>query len=356
MSDRLRCPKQTRRGFSMSVGFGTVDPVTTTASPGSLDSAFLELVEPLRGELTAHCYRMLGSVHDAEDLVQETYLRAWRAYHNFENRSSVRTWMYQIATNACLTALTSRQRRLLPTGLGQPASAPTGELDRRQEVPWLEPLPDTVVWGREADDPAGDVVTRESVRLALVAALQHLTPPQRAVLLLRDVLAWQASEVAEALDMSVAAVNSSLQRARAHLAKLNPDEPPPPVDDERLRRLLDDYVDAFQRYDVGRIVELLAADAVWEMPPFTGWYAGAEAIGQLIRTHCPAKGPGDQVLVPTAANGQPAFGLYMRGSDGVHRAFQIQQLTVPGGRVQHVTAYFDVSLFPIFGLPDELPR
>jgi RNA polymerase sigma-70 factor, ECF subfamily len=340
----------------MSAGFGTFGRVTTTATPGSVDATFSEIVEPLRGELTAHCYRMLGSVHDAEDLVQETYLRAWRAYHNFENRSSVRTWMYQIATNACLTALTSKQRRLLPTGLGQPASAPTGELDKRQEVPWLEPLPDTVVWGRDAADPAADVVNRESVRLAFIAALQHLTPPQRAVLILRDVLAWQASEAAETLDMSVAAVNSSLQRARAHLAKLDPDEPPRPVDDERSRRLLDDYVDAFQRYDVGRIVELLSADAVWEMPPFTGWYVGAEAIGRLISTHCPAEGPGDQVLLPTSANGQPAFGLYMRGEDGVHRAFQIQQLTLRDGRVQHVAAYFDRSLFATFGLPDELPR
>ena len=189
----------------------------------SVDETFMTMVEPLRGELTAHCYRMLGSVHDAEDLVQETYLRAWKAYHNFENRSSVRTWMYQIATNACLSALGSKHRRTLPTGVGQPSGPPTGDLAIRQEVAWLEPLPDSVVWQRAAEDPGDEVVSRESVRLAFVAALQHLTPPQRAVLILRDVLAWQASEVAAALDLSVAAVNSSLQRARAHLAKLDPD-------------------------------------------------------------------------------------------------------------------------------------
>ncbi len=324
---------------------------TTTA----LDEAFLDTVEPLRRELTAHCYRMLGSVHDAEDLVQETYLRAWRAYHGFEHRSSVRTWMYQIATNVCLTALQSKQRRTLPTGLGQPSTTPGPPLERREEVPWLEPLPDTVVWGRDPEDPEADAVRRESVRLAFVAALQHLTPPQRAVLILRDVLAWQASEVAETLDMTVAAVNSSLQRARAHLAKLDPDEAPKPVQDDRLKQLLADYVDAFERYDVARIVSLLSADAVWEMPPFTGWYRGAETIGDLIRTYCPAEGPGDQRMVPVSANGQPAFGLYMRGPDGVHRAFQIQQLTVDGDRVAHVVSYFDLGLFPRFGLPAELP-
>jgi RNA polymerase sigma-70 factor, ECF subfamily len=322
----------------------------------TVDETFLEQVEPLRRELTAHCYRMLGSVHDAEDLVQETYLRAWRAYHGFEGRSSVRTWMYQIATNACLTALQSKQRRTLPTGLGQPSSNPNGPLDSRSEVPWLEPLPDTVVWGRDPDDPEADVVKRESIRLAFVAALQHLTPPQRAVLILRDVLAWQASEVAETLDLTVAAVNSSLQRARAHLAKLDPEEAPKPVDDERLKQLLADYVDAFERYDVPRIVALLSADAVWEMPPFTGWYSGPDAIGELISTHCPAEGPGDQRLVPVSANGQPAFALYMRGRDGVHRAFQLQQLTIEGDRVAHVVSYFDVSLFERFGLPVELPR
>jgi len=321
------------------------------------DDVFTSLVEPLRGELTAHCYRMLGSVHDAEDLVQETYLRAWRSFHGFENRSSLRTWMYRIATNVCLTALESRQRRPLPTGLGQPAADPhQAVLDSRPETPWLEPLPDSVVWGSSADrDPASTVLSRESVRLAFVAALQHLTPPQRAVVILRDVLAWQASEVADLLGLSVAAVNSSLQRARAQLGKLDPDATAPPVDEGRVQQLLEDYVAAFEHYDIPRIVELLTADAVWEMPPFTGWYRGAAAIGELIRTHCPASGPGDQVMVPVQANGQPALALYMREADGRHHAFQIQLPTVTADGISAVTAFFDLALFERFGLPDVLP-
>lgn len=323
----------------------------------SIDDTFMTLVEPLRGELTAHCYRMLGSVHDAEDLVQETYLRAWKAYDRFESRSTVRTWMYQIATNACLTALGSKHRRTLPTGVGQPSGAPSGELETRHEVAWLEPLPDSVVWQRAATDPGEEIVSKESVRLAFVAALQHLTPPQRAVLILREVLAWQASEVAETLGMTVAAVNSSLQRARAQLAKLNPQAATPPdaVDDPHTRQLLADYVAAFEEYDVAKIVATLQRDAVWEMPPFTAWYRGADVIGHLISNYCPATGPGDQRMVPVMANGQPAYGLYMRDADGVHRAFQIQQLEIRDGQVTHVVAYFDTSLFARFGLPDVLP-
>jgi RNA polymerase sigma-70 factor (ECF subfamily) len=317
------------------------------------EATFQQLVEPLRGELTAHCYRMMGSVHDAEDLVQETYLRAWRAFHGFEQRSSLRTWMYRIATNACLTALEGKSRRPMPTGLGQPASDPGGTLDHRPEVSWLEPLPDAVVWGKPTDDPAEEVVSRESVRLAFVAALQHLTPLQRAVLILRDVLAWQASEVAEALNVSVAAANSALQRARAHVDTMVPEEDA--LVDDRARELLDGYVEAFERYDVDQIVELLTADATWEMPPFAGWYSGAEAIGTLIRNNCPAQRAGDMRMVPTAANGQAAFGLYMRDQDDVHRAFQLQVVALRGDRVAHVSAFFDVSLFDAFGLPRELP-
>jgi RNA polymerase sigma-70 factor (ECF subfamily) len=316
------------------------------------DDVFASLVEPLRRELTAHCYRMSGSVHDAEDLVQETYLRAWRGFRDFENRSSVRTWMYRIATNVCLTALDGRDRRPMPTGLGQPSSDPYGSLESRPEVSWLEPVPDAVVWGGAADDPAAEVVDRESVRLAFIAALQHLTPPQRAILILRDVLAWQASEVAALLDMSTAAVNSSLQRARAQVHKLDPEDPSKPLDDAHAKELLADYMAAFENYDVKRIVELLAEDAVWEMPPYLGWYEGPAAIGHLIETHCPAQAAGDQIMVPTSANGQPAFALYMKEADGVHHAFQIQVLTLSGEGVTHVSTFFDTSLFEEFGLPD----
>ncbi|SDU97647.1 RNA polymerase, sigma subunit, ECF family [Microlunatus sagamiharensis] len=329
----------------------------TLATDGDV---FSTLVEPLRGELTAHCYRMLGSVHDAEDLVQETFIRAWRSYDKFEGRSSVRTWMYKIATNVCLTALDGRARRPMPTGLGQPASDPRGTLESRPEVTWLEPLPDAVIWGGSPEDPEAATLDHESVRLAFVAALQHLTPPQRAAVVLFDVLSMSASEVAELLGTTVAAVNSSLQRARAHLAKLDPESERDSArqpDDERKRELLAQYVDAFERYDVERIVALLSADAVWEMPPFTGWYSGAEEIGDLIRLNCPAERAGDQILVETTANGGPAFALYMRDpADGVHRAFHLQVPVLGEGGFTHVSAFFDTSLFARFGLPEELPE
>src|SRR5690242_6276036 len=274
--------------------------------------SFLQQADPYRRELLAHCYRMLGSVHDAEDLVQETYLRAWRSYDRFEGRSSLRTWLHRIATRACLTALESRDRRPLPTGLGAPSSAAEDTLVERTEVPWLEPVPDALV-GAEGADPAAIVTSRESIRLALIAALQHLPPRQRAVLILRDVLRWKAAEVAEAVGITTTAVNSILQRARAQLeeARLDADEITEP-DDRAQRELLDRYVRAFEAKDIQAIVDLFTKDAVWEMPPFISWYQGPETIGQLVDTQCPAKGPGDMVLLPTRANGQPAFGLYMR--------------------------------------------
>jgi RNA polymerase sigma-70 factor, ECF subfamily len=324
------------------------------------DGEFMALVEPLRGELMAHCYRMLGSVHDAEDLVQETYIRAWRAFHGFEGRSSLRTWMYQIATNTCLTALQSRSRRPLPTGLGAPASDPTGALESRPEVTWLEPMPDRLIAGAGTapEDPEATAVTHDSIRIAFIAALQHLTPTQRAVLILRDVLNWRAAEVARALDSTVAAVNSALQRARAHVEKLAPaDEASSQLDadDPEIKAKLERYVAAFEAYDIDTIFEMLTTDAIWDMPPFTGWYQGNKAIGTLIATQCPASKAGDMRLVPTTANGQPAYGLYMRSADGRMLPFQLQQLTVGPQGVERVTAYFDLRLFETFGLPAELP-
>ncbi|HEY3437678.1 MAG TPA: sigma-70 family RNA polymerase sigma factor [Actinotalea sp.] len=316
---------------------------------------FLQVAQPLRRELLAHCYRMVGSVHDAEDLVQETYLRAWRAYDAFEERSSLRTWMYRIATNTCLTALQGRDRRPLPVGLGAPAGDPSAELRSRAEIAWLEPLPDDVLWAGGQVTPEEVVVEREGIRLAFVAALQHLTAQQRAVLLLRDVLCWQASEVAVALGLSVGAVTSSLQRARAHLAQLDSRPEVLADDDPHLHALLDAYVQAFEAYDVDRIVELLTADATWQMPPFEEWYRGAGDIGRLISLRCPAAGPGDMRLVRTTVNGAPAVAVYMREADGVHRAFQIQHLTVTGAGVAAVTAWFDTALFGRFALAPELP-
>src|SRR5262245_21154500 len=248
------------------------------------DEDFLRLADPYRRELLAHCYRMLGSLHDAEDLVQETYLRAWRSYDRFEGRSSLRTWLHTIATRACLTALESRSRRPLPTGLGTPSSDPGDNLVRQPEVPWLEPIPDTMVHP-DGTDPAAIVGTRQSIRLAMVAAMQHLPPRQRAVLILRDVLSWKAAEVAELLDTTTAAVNSSLQRARAQLDQVAPSEDDisePSLAEERA--LLDRFVAAFEHKDIPAMVELFTKDAVWEMPPFVEWYQGAETIARLIDT------------------------------------------------------------------------
>ena len=307
-----------------------------------------------RPGLLAHCYRMMGSVHEAEDMVQETYLKAWRAWQSFEGRSSVKSWLYRIATNACLDALDSRQRRPLPTALAQEPFDSAGDLVQRPEVTWLEPIPNRLIVG--PDDPAAVVVGRESVRLAFVAALQHLPPRQRAVLLLRDVLAWRAAEVADAVGVSTAAVNSLHQRARAALGAAHPDADAAPAElSPGQRELLDRYVAAFEGYDVPAMVDLFTADAVWEMPPFTGWCRGGATIARLVGTNCPAQRPGDMRMVPTGANGQPAFALYMRGPDGVHRAFQLQVLDLTGDAVGHVGAFFDTSLFASFGLPPELP-
>jgi RNA polymerase sigma-70 factor (ECF subfamily) len=310
------------------------------------DDEFPRLADPFRRELFAHCYRMVGSVHDAEDLVQETFLRAWRSYHGFEGRSSLRTWLYRVATNVCLTSIEGSQRRALPTGLGGPSSTAGEPLVSTDEVLWLEPVPDSMI-----SDPADQAAARDTIRLAFVAALQHLPARQRAVLILRDVLAWRASEVAEALGMSTAAVNSALQRAHAQLdkAQLSADTVTAPVADDH-KELLGQYVDAFWEKDIDRIVALLKQDAIWEMPPYFGWYQGADNIGRLIDHQCPGERHGMRML-PTSANGQPAYGLYLRQPSGDFRPFHLQVLTITDGAVSHVGAFFDLALFEKFGLP-----
>jgi RNA polymerase sigma-70 factor (ECF subfamily) len=316
------------------------------------DREFSTHAEPYRRELLAHCYRMTGSLHDAEDLVQETLLRAWKAYDRFQGKSSMRTWLHRIATNTCLTALEGRQRRPLPTGLGAPSSDPTAELVERREVPWLEPLPELT------DDPADPSVvvgSRESVRLAFVAALQHLSPRQRAVLLLRDVLQWKAAEVAATVGTTTTAVNSLLQRARTQLEAVQPsanDRLTPP-DSAEAQDLLDRYIAAFEAYDIDRLVELFTAEAVWEMPPYTGWYQGPQNIVTLIHQQCPAETAGDMRMIPLIANGQPAAAMYMRAG-GVHLPFQLHVLDIDDDRVSHVVAFLDGTLFPKFGLPGSL--
>jgi RNA polymerase sigma-70 factor (ECF subfamily) len=320
------------------------------------DDDFLAQAEPYRRELLAHCYRMTGSLHDAEDLVQETFLRAWKAYDRFEGKSSVRTWLHRIATNTCLTALEGRQRRPLPTGLGAPSSNPHDELVERTEVPWLEPLPETLY--DDPADPSVIVSSRESIRLAFVAALQHLSPRQRAVLVLRDVLQWRAAEVADAIGASTAAVNSLLQRARAQLDAVSPsvDDPLSAPDSPEARDQLARYISAFEDYDIERLVDMFTAEAVWEMPPFVGWYQGGPAIVELIHQKCPAEAAGDMRLLPLTANGQPAAAMYMRlpETDGRHVPFQLHVLDVSPSGVSHVVAFLDTSLFAKFGLPEVL--
>jgi RNA polymerase sigma-70 factor (ECF subfamily) len=329
-------------------------PTERTAAPSEAD--FPQVADRYRRELFAHCYRMTGSVHDAEDLVQETYLRAWKAYHAFENRSSLRTWLYRIATNTCLTALEGRNRRPLPVGLGGPNARPGDDLEENHEVPWLEPVPDAMV-GDDHADPAEVAVSRENIRLAFIAALQFLPSRQRAVLLLRDVLRWSAAEVAEVMHTSTAAVNSLLQRAHAQLEQVGPlDETAADASALTAQQqvVLEQYVEAFWEKDVAKLVTMFTQDAIWEMPPYLNWYRGPVDIGRLIGEHCPG-GRHDMRMIATEANGQPAFGLYMRTPEGDFRPFHLQVLSMGPDAVHHVAAFFDLSLFATFGLPEFLP-
>jgi RNA polymerase sigma-70 factor, ECF subfamily len=312
--------------------------VTMTEQP---QEEFARLTGPFRRELLTYCYRMLGSVQDAEDLVQETYLRAWRGYEDFEGRASMRTWLYRIATNACLNALRHGSRRVLPAGLGDPSTDPNALGPRDPEIPWLEPIPD------ERADPAAIVTGRAGLRLALIAALQHLPAQQRTVLILRDVLAWSAEETAEALGISSTAVHSTLQRARARLDRLEPaiDDVAEPEDQER-RDLLDRYAEAFERADIGALTRLLTEDAVWQMPPNPSWFAGRANVVRLLESRLGVK---SARLVPIRANGQPGFAMYVNG-----KAFAVQVLTLRGPAVAAVTAFHDADLVERFGLPARL--
>lgn len=338
----------------MSVRLRKLTTVTVLAHRLDDDSpadAFLAEAQTYRRELLAHCYRMTGSLHDAEDLVQETYLRAWKSYQGFQGRSSVRTWLYRIATNTCLTSLEGRARRPLPSGLGTPSSSPTEEIAEHHEVPWLEPLPDG---GDDPTDPSQIVSTRESVRLAFVAALQHLSPRQRAVLVMREVLQWKASEVGEAIGASTAAVNSLLQRARAQLETIGPseDDKIEPPESPQAQAMLDKYMKAFEAYDIEKLVGLFTEEAIWEMPPFDTWYRGPQAIGDLSRYKCPAEQAGDMRFVQTTANGQPAAAMYMLNREtGRHEAFQLHVLDITADGISHVVAFMGEGLFEKFGLP-----
>jgi len=305
-----------------------------------------EQLDQYRGELTAYCYRMLASPFEAEDAVQETMIRAWRAYEGFEGRSALRSWLYRIATNVCLDMLNGRERRARPMDLG-PSGAPIVENLRTPEVPWLQPVPDALV-----ADPAELAVSRETIKLAFVAALQHLPPRQRAVLILCEVLKWQATEVAELLDTTVASVNSALQRARATLDSRKLDETL--TVEEADRDLLARYVAAFEAYDIEALTALIREDATQSMPPFDLWLTGREDI--FTWWFGPGIGcKGSRVVPVTAANGSPAFGQYKPSENGGYEPWALQVLEVKDGRISELSFFLDTeTLFPLFGLPAHL--
>jgi RNA polymerase sigma-70 factor, ECF subfamily len=312
-----------------------------------------EVFDAHHRELNGYCYRMLGSSFEADDAVQETMVRAWRAAEQFEGRSSVRSWLYRIATNVCLDMLRGRQRRARPMDLG--GSSPPEERYLGPALPehaWVTPAPDRAVLG-DGLDPADEAALRESVRLAFITALQHLPPRQRAAVLLCDVLRWQAAETADLLETSVAAVNSALQRARATLGRLDTEERPAEVEPSQAQ-LLAAYVDAFERYDIPALVNLLHEDAVQSMPPYAIWLHGAEDIGRWMLG--PGIGcEGSRLLPAPSANGCPAFGQYRVDPAGGHAPWGLHVLEISGGKIAGFTNFLDSGpLFATFGLPAHL--
>jgi RNA polymerase sigma-70 factor (ECF subfamily) len=331
-------------------------PVRFKTVPVREASVALSDLEPFRRELTGYCYRMLGSGFEAEDAVQEAMLRAWRNAAGFEGRSSLRSWLYRIATNVCIDMHRQVQRRARPMEMG-PASPPDESFlgPMLPEATWVTPVPDAGM-APEGADPAEVAAYRESVRLAFVTALQHLPPRQRSALILCEVLRWQVAEVAELLGTSVAAVNSALQRARATLGALPAEARPAPLDDADAE-LLKRYVDAFERYDIERLVTLLHEDAVQSMPPFAMWVRGADNIARFMVEPGPSGCRGSR-LVPTSANGCPAFGQYRPDPAGGFAPWALQVLEIAGGKITGMAWFLALlspeRLFPQFGLPLQL--
>ena len=308
----------------------------------------LELrLEEHRGELTGYCYRMLASPFEAEDAVQETMVRAWRNLDRFEGRSALRTWLYSIATNVCLDMLNGRERRARPMDLGPALEPVASNLNALPEVTWIQPIPDGLVVPPDGD-PAAIAVARDTVRLAFVAALQHLPPRQRAVLILCEVLRWHADEVAELLDTSVASVTSALQRARATIAARN-------TEAAADRALLARYVEAFERYDIDALTALIQEDATQSMPPYDLWLRGRDDI--FTWWFGPGAGCRGSKVIPTvAANGSPAFGQYKPAEGGGYEPWALQVIELSGGRIAELTFFLDTeTLFPLFGLPLTAP-
>jgi RNA polymerase sigma-70 factor, ECF subfamily len=295
---------------------------------------------------------MLGSVEEAEDVLQETYMRAWRSYGRFEGRSSLRVWLYRIATNTCLTALKHRDRRMLPSGLGAPSEDPDGEVAAAgSDSRWLEPMPDALVTP-ESEDPSAIASARANLRLALIASLQHLPARQRAVLILRDVLDIPAAEVAEMLDTSIPAVKSALQRARARLEQVAPhlDRLAEPTEPQALA-LLDQYISAFEQSDLALLERALRTDATLEMTSSGTWFAGKRNCLRFIRRFLGS--PGVYRMLPTLANGQPAVAAYRRNEDGVHRAFALVVLTTTDTGIARIALFNEPRLFATFGFAIE---
>ena len=315
---------------------GVMADTSVARAPIELEEGFQEH----RRELLAHCYRMLASPFEAEDAVQETFIRAWRGWDGFEGRAALRSWLYRIATNVCLDMLNGRERRARPMDLGPSREPVESNLSTLAEITWVEPIP----------DPAEEAVQKETVRLAFVAALQRLPPRQRAVLILCEVLRWKASEVAELLETSVASVNSALQRARATLDELDDERDL----DEPDRELLSRYVQAFEDYDIDALTSLIHEDATQSMPPFSLWLAGREDI--FTWWWGPGIGcKGSRVVPAGSANGSPAFGQYKPSPDGGYEPWALQVLEIEDGRIVELTFFLDTQrLFPLFGLPARL--
>ena len=317
------------------------------SAQGALDE---QVLEEYRRELTGYCYRMLGSAFEAEDAVQETMLRAWRAFDRFEGRSSLRSWLYRISTNVCLDMLNGRKRRARPMELEPASTRPSHPGEMLPADAWVEPIPDARVL--TAQDPADLALERESIRLAFVAALQHLPPRQRAVLVLRDVLRWKADEVAELLETTTASVNSALQRAHATLStkEITEADTFAPMD-EAQQRLLSQFVDAFERYDLDLLTSLLHEDAIQSMPPFALWLQGSQEVRAWWLG--PGAGCRGSRIIPTVANGTPAFGQYRPGGpNGTWSPWALHALDVVDGRIVAINTFLDTErLFPLFGLP-----
>ena len=325
-------------------------PVTTKPASAELEQTF----EQHRGELIAYCYRMLGSPFEAEDAVQDTFIRAWRGLERFEGRSALRSWLYRIATNVCLDMLGGRQRRARPMDLGPAREPDAAHLHTLPETTWIEPIPDNLL--ESGGDPAEVAVARDTIRLAFVAALQHLPARQRAVLILCEVLRWKAAEVAELLDTSVASVNSALQRARATLeaGNVSASDPAPSLD-EADSELLARYVQAFEAYDMEALTSLIHEDATQSMPPYELWLSGRDDIFKWW--FGPGIGcQGSRVIPTLTANGSPAFGQYKPSeSGGGYDPWALQVLEVSDGRIAELTFFLATdTLFPLFGLPARL--